>query len=1274
MADLLPTIFSIAVETLHRLTGREAVRVFRGLLWAEARRCGIPPSQVTINETIEIADGGIDAHVEAAEVLPTRGALIAGTTWFQIKAGDSFKPWQQSMVRKELIGKNAPSRDALGSEVRRCLESGGRYVLVSFGHDLTPQQKSNAESEDKEKEEGGEPEDHFRSVFDECGFPNATVEVWGSGHLVGFLQSHPSLCLQLNGRTGFSFQTIESWATNVDMTHGYVQGPQHAELIERVQEELRSGDAHVRLIGEPGLGKTRLALEALRAEDLAPLVLYCEHAKRFRNGPLLIELLRSDNPFHAILVLDDCDYSELTGIWNLIQPHAKRIRLVSIAHDPDPSSADSKTLRLPLPALLDEQAKEILNSYDVRSLDASHWVRFCEGSPRVAHVIGRNLQRNPNDLLVPPDYSNIWERFVVGGDDSDSPNVVQRWTVLRFLALFQRFGFDEPVEYEGEAIAALVQEADLAITYARFCSIIETLRHRRIVQGVVTLRIVPKALHIWLWLEWWRHYGRAFRLDRFADLPGDLPSWFCRMFSYGAASPAAQRQARRLLRDESVTNGVGLRTSAGADLFEALAQADPGAALEFLERTLGTWSTEELLRFDTGRRQVIRALQCIIVWRQHFGRGALLLLRLAEFENERWSNNATGLFSELFTPGPGSVAPTEAPPKERFPVLEEALTSDSSRVQEAFLSACKVALRRLGSFMRMSGPEYQGLRTAKLWWPKTYGEIYEAYREAWRLLRNAYRTWIGKSKDAAAALLLKAGPPFIEADGFLRTTVLDTFDELAEPPTYRRELIATLLRLLNQSRREMEAETRERVQGLYDRLVDSSLVDQIRRHVGMNLHADRPFDVDWKEAEARIKSTLRDLAAKLLADQELFDNLLPWLLSKDSERALQFALEMAQLEGGSNVLQKIIEAQTNLQNEDSSLDFLAGFIHCLSWHDESAWEKQLDEFAVHPKQRSWVGRLTACSKALTERAAERLIHLVEEAAMPAMELARWRWAKSFTKVSEDVVRRWIELLIESDDGQASVAALEITRNYYCDNNYDRTLPLALTKRVLHKAMPIGRSRESGQDYAWSELAQAFFEGFLGEGPKLLELALRAHAEEDFASPPQNRTGAVLRVFFYQHTAKCWGKIVQLLEIPRVRYMVLRWLQGDRMPFGPAAPVAHPLIPDELLWPWIDQDPIDRACFIAGYLPKTFEGKGGIQVREMIVRYGHLEEVLRALHANFGSIGWRGSEAETCQQLRQQILGWLPSEEHPVVRRWLQEQARHYAVHAERASVREEREW
>ena len=93
-------------------------------------------------------------------------------------------------------------------------------------------------------------------------------------------------------------------------------------------------------------------------------------------------------------------------------------------------------------------------------------------------------------------------------------------------------------------------------------------------------------------------------------------------------------------------------------------------------------------------------------------------MSLGEAENETYSNNASGVFAGLFSPAPGSVAPTEASPEERFPVLKEALESTSKAKRLLALAASGAALQH-GQFIRTIGSEYQGLRELTLWTPKT---------------------------------------------------------------------------------------------------------------------------------------------------------------------------------------------------------------------------------------------------------------------------------------------------------------------------------------------------------------------------------------------------------------------------------------------------------------------------------------------------------------------------------------------------------------------------
>jgi hypothetical protein len=114
--------------------------------------------------------------------------------------------------------------------------------------------------------------------------------------------------------------------------------------------------------------------------------------------------------------------------------------------------------------------------------------------------------------------------------------------------LFQRFGFEDPVSEEAQFISRLVVEADPNITWARFQSIVRHHQARRILQGRHTLFIVPKALHVHLWVQFWNEYGLGFNFQKFMErLPAGLKHWFLRLFIYAHASPVAQAAVKKIL-------------------------------------------------------------------------------------------------------------------------------------------------------------------------------------------------------------------------------------------------------------------------------------------------------------------------------------------------------------------------------------------------------------------------------------------------------------------------------------------------------------------------------------------------------------------------------------------------------------------------------------------------------------------------------------------------------------------------------------------------------
>ena len=289
----LDSIFTVKNNRLSLLNAHTAVEFFRKLLWAEARRVGIETSKIHVSSAIHVADGGVDAAVDSAQIATASGIIKQGKTSYQIKSGKSYKPWQKAVIEETLFGTKTPNRENLGKSIRKCLDDDGTYILVCTGIDLNGSQRENTVR-------------HLKDYLKQSGYSDPAAEVWGQDSLTGFLEFFPSLALQLNGYEGTHFQTHDSWSQNVDMQVPFVQGQSQEDLIAKIQNELRRSETaiHVRVLGEPGIGKTKLALEATKTDDLSPLVIYCS-ALQFRISDLMNNLLRSDNHFSVVLVIDE---------------------------------------------------------------------------------------------------------------------------------------------------------------------------------------------------------------------------------------------------------------------------------------------------------------------------------------------------------------------------------------------------------------------------------------------------------------------------------------------------------------------------------------------------------------------------------------------------------------------------------------------------------------------------------------------------------------------------------------------------------------------------------------------------------------------------------------------------------------------------------------------------------------------------------------------------------------------------------------------------------
>lgn len=1260
----METIFTVKNEDLERLSPQEAVDFFRELLWAEARRIGIGISKIHVSSWINVPDGGIDALVEGNINLGGCDLIRSGRIGYQIKAGETFKPWEDAQIKKELFGDQYPGKENLGGSVRDCLDNDGTYVLVCFKQDPTEEQHNRTV-------------EAVRTYFQKCGYHNPKVEVWGQNNLIGFLKIFPSLTLKVNGRGGLRFQTYQSWSRDAEMRREFKAGQGQKDFISNIQDALCKNDEaiHIRVWGEPGIGKSRLVLEGTQTEDLKALVIYCDNASKFRDSDLMNEILKDDNQFNAILVIDECDPDSRSYIWDKLKYRGPRIKLISIYNEYDETSGNVNYLNPP--PLDKEQVNEIIQGYGIPKDQTDRWAEFCSGSPRVAHVFGQNLKNNPEDLLKPPDTVNIWDRYVVGRDNPNSLDVQQRRLVLQHIALFKRFGFGRPVIKEAQAIAKIVERANPQITWQRFQEIIQNLKGRKILQGENTFYITPKALHIKLWIDWWDTYGEGYSFEElFKELPDSLREWFYEMFKYASESRVASRIVKELLGEKGhFQSDEYLKTKEGGRLFLALTEADTESALRCLDNTVGTWSKKKLLEFTTGRREVLWALEKIAIWRNLFPGAARLLLVLAEAENETWSNNASGIFTGLFSPAPSPVAPTEASPQERFPILKEALDSASKERRLLALRACGQALQTQ-HFVRMVGAEHQGLRgEPNLWMPKTYEEIFDAYRQVWRLLFEKIGSLPEDERQQAVDVLLQnsRGLGMIPS---LSDMVIDTVSELSRRAYVdKRKVLGKVIQILHYEGKEMLPQTRDRWEKLRDYLSGHDFPSLMRRYVGMDLLEDK-FDEKGNYVD-QTQPRIEELAVRAFENNELLKPELAWLVTIEAQNGYRFGCELGKRDRDFSLSPILLEAQRKT-GENTSVFFLGGYFRAIFEENQQKWEQELDSLTTDEKLKVWVPELTWRS-GMSDQAALRILDLAKRNIIGIEHFRMFGFGSVIRNLSEEVLKEWIEFLLSSSDTSAVSIALDLHHFYYLRKESKYTLPKNLTLRLLtHDLLfqkPQVGNRAQMDDYHWTEIGKTFVKLHPGESIELADKMLEHFGEDGTIFESfRSQTQAVLNEITLLYPKEIWEKITKYLGPPidSRAFHIRQWLRGNEL--FKEEEGALVLIPPEDIWKWVEGDVEKRAWYVATFAPnELFRKEGKICLgREVLVRYGEREDVRRNLRANFSTEGWSGPESIHYQEKKQKLLDFKKEEENERVKLWIDEYVSSLDKYIERAKIEEER--
>jgi hypothetical protein len=1217
------TLLNLTVNDLTRFTPQQALDFFRSLLWAESVRVSVSRNLLNVPDRINVGDGGLDATIEDA--FPDADDVIPrGYSGFQIKKGD-LGP---SRCKQELHKAGDPNE--LKDGVKKVMDNGGTYVLVLF-----------AEAEDAKYTSRRSA---IIEELERCGYSKPRVRLYTANQILSFAERFPRFnrfpeCVDYEHWTNFG---------DVRLPINFVADDSRTQAISAIRDKLRESrlDACVmRIEALSGLGKTRLAYEALKDYDLRNITIYVKAEEFLRSS--LYPFLRTDRNSEAIVVIDECSLEAHKKFSNELRQANPGLAFITISNE---LSGYALEPVFKLEPLSRDQIARILEQ-EIPSLpfiDLDKFARFADGYPGFAALFAeyyRNNKEPPQDTTDVNDV-NLLNKIIAGGN-ADPAQYSFRTTkqVLMGLALFTKVGYRSRVESEAKFVSKLID-----VNWSRFREVVKQQTERGIIKGDYYLRVTPFPLAVYLVKEWWQTYGHEATLDEvLRDMPEDLlPSMFDRFtenFRFVGSVKAGKDLVHRLLSsDGPFKNGSLLKTARGARFFLRLSEADIGSAVDCLERTLGAWNKRELLEFRTGRREVLYSLQMIARWRDYFARAARLLLRLAVAENESYANNATGIFVGLFSSATGPAAPTEASPNERLPVLNEALDSSSADCRRLGLKAIEQALQWQGSALVILDTPFAG-PTPQLWSPETNREIFEYYRVLWKRLEADIREE-GETRHDSATVILNSAQSLSSLTESLGEMVLKTLSNLASHPWMdKTKILKTVTSILRYVGPRMSQTMRDEWTDFQALLTGSSFSDLLKRFVGLDLLEDtfqngEHYNTTW------VDSNISELARKALENPNLLSLEFKWLATDKAKRGFQFGHELGKQDMSTALLPQLLDvyAKAIEQQEEFSAYFLGGYFLALFETKRSIWELTMEKLCDDEILRRLVPELCWRS-GINDTIARRLALMAERQQIDILSLGMFRYGTIVSELTEQVFTRLVQSILQAPSGNGAPVALVLIESRYARAHGRAKMPNALVENVLMHPAFWGGSENilqfQGIDDDWANVADAFLSQYPEEEVQVADRILNCFGDKTtvvgrFQSPLYG----ILLNTIKRNPRVLWKRIVNYLGPPvdERAFDLARWLKGEKGLLA-GGPSALEYVNREDIWQWIDENVEKRAWHFATFVAPDLEDKNHERslAWTFLQKYGDSEQVRRSFSTNYSTeFGW-GSMAQRLIEKRQKLL-------------------------------------
>ena len=1041
---------------------------------------------------------------------------------------------------------------------------------------------------------------------------------------------------------------LEDWKSfERNHAYHYASDENRAKDLESLDDALKLESAVIRLTGASGLGKTRLLLEAIDAsasiDDSCVLIF---NAPGYETN--IKESIRSmvEGRVHGLVVIENCSIDLHNHLAREVNKTECLLKLVTVGYSDD--QVDD-SIHIQLSPLSDEAIKQLLSPILVGmdSSDVDRVARFAQGYPLMATLIADQYQKEGR-LLGSIESSSVVRKLI----DGDGGITDTEKEMLSACSLFDVFGTAEGIAgEEAKYIAERVAESNLKI----FDRVLKIFTGRQIINRAGRYaRLVPKPLALTLASEWWEETSYDRQKQLIDTLPDSLMHSFCTQASYLDDQPSVQRFSDRLFGGQSpFVKAEELFTERGSKLFRAFVEVNPESTSDALYRILSECSHAQLQAIDGDtRRNLVWGLEKLCFHTDVFEKSSWSMLLLASAENESWSNNATGMFSQLFRV---HLSGTQAKPNIRFDILKRAIALNQTDIDMVVLEALGEAISTYGG-TRTVGAEYQGTKAPlEEWQPELWQDIFDFWQQAFDLMLVLFE----RGDSQKEKVLSDIGHSI---RGFISHGRIEMLDSAIRKivginGSYWPEALDSIKNTFTFDSKDIKQETTDALNNWLELLSpdEAKLPEKLKilvtTHPWEHHKGEDGHYVDVAAENAKVLAT--ELSHNI---EELLPHL-GLLLQGEQKQSYAFGHQLANdLTDVIPILDLALECLVAIEKPDSRL--VLGIYRGLFEQSPELWQENIDRLAADEKLVHLYPDFIRTGD-IKKAHLDNLLELIQRGVLSPNSANALSYGSVTDSIEPDVMAGFCLQLAELGE-QASWSALNVIY-MYCFSNKDSVNVLREQLKHLVTAVPLHKGQENTatDTHHWHDMAE-----------KLLK-----ERDEEFAVALTNQLIAASRsglnhgdIWSYTKPLMLslmsdYGDVIWPIfgeAIVRSEGMDKYWLQqlldGETSLVG-NMPSVLSVIPVESVMEWCLKQPDIGPVFVARCL-NVIETVDEVQQPSalfiaLLENFGNDQRVASELSANMGTRGWSGSLVPYLESDKLE-LSPLIEHENSNVRRWVKD--------------------